>query len=284
MSLYNNQYDDKRPQAGNPILENGDANALWVGTAWECERYADENGTDGMSQEEICLAVTASMASEIPNGGTRQWLLHNMSRPAVAAQAVHALHHMGSHGMGNFIERIMEATLGPRGEWVALSPDEWRKHQEHRETALEKRNRYTTGVTAKTSLEKMGMSRDEFFAFLFDCERACAESGDVARYQRWYDAHAMALPMQSRPRKSGSLISAICARLMNFLPGKRPVLAGSVYVNIGSIKGGMHCFPLANPDEAGSTGYWYWENEFLAACYEFTGNTIGKIREELRAR
>lgn len=285
MTAYYNKYDNERPFTNHPIFTvemDPDPNQLWVDAAWACEAHASEHGTSDMDPEEICLAVSATMAGEIDNGGTRQWLLWNMHRPDLAAHAVQSLRFMGSHGMAGFIERIIDAYLGPRELWIGLTPSAWKKYQERRDKILEQRSRYAVGVTAKTNLGNIGMAREEFFAFCFDSSRKLAETGDIAEYQRWYDKHALTTPDPKKTKSIWSILHPIYTRFAKVPPPGKPVLATSLYVDIGSIKGGMSCFPYANPHDAGPEGYWYWGNEFDAMCYEFTVNNIGKVRESLR--
>lgn len=276
---------EKRPCADHPVLsgeESGELNQLWVDAAWACAEHAEEKGTADMNREEICLAVSASLMGEIPNGGTRQWLLWNMRRPDLAAHAAQALRHMGSRGMADFIERIIAVYLGPRDAWADLTPGEWRGHQNRREKLLEKDDPYAAGVTARTSLEEMGMEREEWLDFLFECKRALAETGETDRYRRWYDAHAQTTPDPEKTKKTWSFLHPLYTRFAKRPEAGVPVLAGQLHVRLNSRGEGMYCHPLSPPHNAGGTGFWYWENELEAMAYRFTGDNIAKIRRELR--
>ena len=284
MNRYFDKYDAMRPCADHPVLTGDVAailNQLWVDAAWACNWHLYENGAGDMNREELCLAVSADLMGEVPNGGTRQWLLWNMHRPDVAVHAVEALRHMGSHGMAAFIERIIETYLGPRDAWVGLSPDAWREYQLQREALLEERSPYAVGVSAKASLTDMGMDRDAFLDFHFESQRLLAEKGDIDRYQQWYDSHATAVPDKRTVKFSWSTLHTLYTRFAKKPEPGQPVLSSELHVLFGAGGDGIYCHPFSDPHTAGMEGFWYWEKELEAKCYEFTRDNLDKIRPTL---
>lgn len=254
-------YLDKRPFSNYLGLGSSlEGNKLWVDAGYNCIVWLEDHEAREMSLEEMCFAVGFNLECEISNGGVMQWLFGNMNRPDIATHAVECLHWLGCHGMAGHIGRTLDACLGQADSWKNLSAQEWSDFIFRRALELEAANKHQKKLIARTSIDAMGMTLDEWDAFYFDSERELAETGACPAYQEWFDKHA-----------------AVAAAA-----GDGQAYAQWVYVSLGKLGKTCCCESFESPCHAGDVGYAYWENELLAKGYEFALRHADAIRTELR--
>ena len=274
-------FAERRPFAGSPVLDDDVAKLAWLDAGANCLSWFRQPDNEAPNPEELALAVGFCLWKQLQSGGFTAWLFYRTGGVVILDAAVSSLSRIGAFGMAGHIDRALNACLGAPGLWRGLRGTEWDAYLQNRMHVLSSQFNPENAMlrTARISLREMAMTRDEWFGFIFACEKELAETGESSAYRHWFEVHRL------RQRKWGR---AVLERFLYWLRGdSRPISeaerAHRIQVVLDEeIEESHYCYSFDDPLHAGDMGYHYWEPEFLGKSYDFALAHIDCLRPSFR--